>query len=291
MHGALTLFLDTLRVERGLARNTLDAYRRDLTDYLGFLEGRGLQELAAVQRPDVIDYLFACKDRGLAASSLRRRQVSIRRLHRFCTAEGLLPTDVTELMEPLRAGQPLPPVVSLPEIEQLLGAPDETTPEGVRDRAMLTLLYSCGLRVSELVDLRVADLRFTNDLVRVTGKGKKTRQVPLGSRARTAVEAYLATRLDPTPDEPVFLGPRGGRLTRQAVWHVVKDALGAAGLPGDLSPHGLRHAFATHLLDRGADLRSVQELLGHADIATTQIYTHVSGDRLKSVHAKFHPRG
>ncbi len=290
MHAPLQTFLDTLRVERGLAQNTRDAYRRDLTDYLAFLDTHGHADLAAVQRTDVIDYLYACKARGLAANTLRRRQVAIRRLHRFCAAEGLIPTDVTDLMEPLRTGQPLPPVVSRAQIERLLAAPDGETADGVRDCAVLTLLYGCGLRVSELVDLRRRDLRVADGFVRVTGKGSKTRQVPLGQRALGALERYLESRA-PASEEHVFLGARGRPLSRQRVWQTVKRALQAAGLPRTLSPHSLRHAFATHLLEGGADLRSVQELLGHADISTTQIYTHVSQDRLKSAHTKYHPRG
>jgi integrase/recombinase XerD len=307
-------------VERGLAAHTLEAYQRDLNRYAATLAGRGRTQIEAVVTQDVADYLAGLREGDgdhppLAASSASRAVVAVRGLHAFALTEGLAPDDPARLVRPPAPPRRLPRAISLPEIERLLAAAggpgtaaegaDSAHAAALRDRALLELLYGTGARISEAVGLDVDDLDLAGesrstlvaDVVRLSGKGDKQRVVPVGSYARDAVEAYLirarpvlAAAARRGPGSPaVFLNARGGRLTRQGAWGALRAAAARAGL-AQVSPHTLRHSFATHLLDGGADVRVVQELLGHASVTTTQVYTLVTVDRLREVYAAAHPR-
>jgi integrase/recombinase XerD len=290
----LEQFADHLAFERGLGERTLQAYRRDLGQLLEFLDSRGIGRPGDVGHAVLREYVFHMKDRGLAPTSIRRAQSAIRTYFGFLLAEGILEVDPTERMQAPRVDRRLPDVLSLQQVERLLDAPDPERPLFWRDKAILELLYATGMRVSELVDLPLQALDLDEGICLVFGKGSKERLVPVGGPARRALERYLGevrTRLDRGEGKGrVFLNARGRPLTRVTVWKIVKDAAERAGVAGEVSPHTLRHSFATHLLEGGADLAAVQELLGHADISTTQIYTHVDREYLKQVHRTFHPR-
>ena len=326
MAGAVRRYLDHATVERGLAAHTLQAYRRDLERYAATLAAGGKSEIGEVTTRDVAEYLAGLRAGDqehppLAASSAGRAVVAVRGLHAFALAEGLSPADPARLVKPPAAPRRLPRAISVPEVERLLAAAgagpqheaagqDVAAPPGqtsaqLRDRALLELLYATGARISEAVGLDVDDLDLTAQaraasvpaVVRLSGKGGRQRIVPVGSYARAALEAYLI-RARPglataarrrTASPAVFLNGRGGRLTRQGAWGALRAAAARAELPR-VSPHTLRHCFATHLLDGGADVRVVQELLGHASVATTQVYTLVTVDKLREVYAAAHPR-
>ncbi|HVM27608.1 MAG TPA: site-specific tyrosine recombinase XerD [Mycobacteriales bacterium] len=294
-------YLDHLAVERGLAANTLSSYRRDLERYLDHLGSRCCQALADVQESDVASFLAALREGDdehppLAASSAGRAVVAVRGLHRFAQREGLAPHDPAREVRPPAPARRLPKAISVQDVEALLEAAGAGRPPlALRDRALLEVLYGTGARISEAVGLDVDDLDVGDCSVRLDGKGGKQRVVPVGSFARRSVEAYLvqsrpelvrAGRGTPA----LFLNARGGRLSRQSAWAVLQAAVHSAGLSVDVSPHTLRHSFATHLLDGGADVRVVQELLGHASVTTTQVYTLVTVDRLREVYATTHPR-
>ncbi len=292
-------FLTWLAAERGRSANTLAAYRRDLSTYHTWLEGRGVA-LTGVREADVVEYVHRLQSEGRAASSVARALVAVRTLHRFIAAEGLAATDPAADVEVPRVPQGLPKALSEDEIEQLLDAPVGEEPAVLRDRAMLEVLYGAGLRISELVGLSLADLDLEAGLLRAHGKGGKERVVPIGRMARQALVAWLGPGgrpgLEPerwarrTDEEAVFLNQRGRRLSRQGAWGIVRKYGDRVGLGERLTPHVLRHSCATHMLDRGADIRAVQELLGHASISTTQIYTLVSTERLWAVYEAAHPR-
>ena len=290
----LDRFLEHLVVERGLAQNSLDAYRRDLTRYTGHLRDR-TQAVTALDRTVIPRYLLALREAGLNPRSVARHLSAIRQFHRFLVREGLAAEDPTAHLESPRPWRRLPGVLSSEEVERLLAPRPQTTPQAVRDRAMLEVMYASGLRVSELVGLRLSDLDLHVGVVRVLGKGNKERLVPLGDAAIESLRDYLAQgrpRMEKGRASPhLFLGRHGRGLTRQMFWILLGRYVRAAGITKRVTPHTLRHSFATHLLERGADLRIVQLMLGHADIGTTQIYTHVSRARLKAIHAKYHPRG
>ena len=294
-------YLDHLAVERGLAANTLGAYRRDLRRYVDFLNSRGLSDPARVREREVTDFLAAIRtgDDGAAplrASSAARTVVAVRGLHRFLVLEGRTATDPAGLVQPPATPKRLPKAISLDAVERLLAAAGSPESEsGLRDRALLEMLYGCGARISEAVGCAVDDLDLAAGLVRLRGKGSKERIVPVGSYAVAALGAYLvrgrpalSARGRGTP--AVFLNARGGPLSRQSAWAVLAGAAERAGLTGKVSPHTLRHSFATHLLEGGADVRVVQELLGHASVSTTQLYTRVTADTLREVYAATHPR-
>ena len=287
-------FLDHLRVERRLAANSVEAYGRDLRRLCGFLATRGGAELPGVDVAALRDYLAWLARRGLAASSRARGLAAVRAFYRFLLLEGRIGQDQTEFMEAPRGWKKLPRYLSGEEVERLLAHPDRGTRMGLRDALLLALLYDCGLRVSELAALRLEQLDLESWMIRVRGKGDKERFVPFGEEARAAIIAYLAGSRGRSRrsggNDHLFPGARGGHLTRQRAWQIVKTHLAGAGVARSVSPHTLRHSFATHLLDNGADLRAVQLLLGHTDISTTQIYTHLSQERLRKVHAKYHPR-
>jgi integrase/recombinase XerD len=295
-----------LAVERGLATNTLLAYRRDLRRYVAFLRAHGVADPLTVDEPTVIayvEYLKAARDDDdrprYAASSIARSLVAVRSFHRFCVDEGLVGVDPSEEVGAPRVPQGIPKALTEPEVEALLAAVPGDDPRALRDRAILETLYATGVRISELVGLDRRDLDLDDGLVRVLGKGSKERVVPIGASARSAVGAYLdrgrpdlvgAGRRARAAGAAMFLNARGGRLTRQGCWKIVRAAGERAGLGRRLSPHVLRHSCATHMLDRGADIRVVQELLGHASLSTTQVYTKVSPERLRAVYDAAHPR-
>nr|WP_237251639.1 site-specific tyrosine recombinase XerD [Thioalkalivibrio nitratireducens] len=292
---ALDRFLDELWAVEGLARLTLDAYRRDLTALARWLHPRGVG-LADASRSDLLDFLGARMRAGARPRSVARWLSSLRRFYRFLTASGLRRDDPTARIDAPRLGRPLPGSISEIQVEALLAAPDPEDPLGRRDRAMLELLYATGLRVSELVALEQSQVNPRQGVLRVTGKGLRERLVPLGEVAGDWLADYLergrpALMQGHPPAEAVFVTRRGRAMTRQAFWYRIKAYAAAAGITSELSPHTLRHAFATHLLDHGADLRVVQMLLGHSSLSTTQIYTHVARARLQALHARHHPRG
>jgi len=286
-------FLDAVWLESGLSENTLNAYRADLVAFEGWLGNKTLS-LEAVTRAELLGYLAANVRQGLSPRSSARRLSTLRRFYRYLLREGLIQDDPTADVRSPSLGRPLPKSITEASVEKLLAAPPETT-LGLRDRAMLETMYASGLRVSELVALALNELDLTTGLVRVTGKGGKERIVPLGDEATSRLGDYLRgarpSLLGEQKSGAVFLTRRGQPMTRQAFWQLIKRYSSAAGIDSSLSPHSLRHAFATHLLNHGADLRSVQMLLGHADLSTTQIYTHVAKARLQTLHASHHPRG
>ncbi|WP_028660732.1 site-specific tyrosine recombinase XerD [Nocardioides insulae] len=298
---AVQVYLDHLSVERGLAANTLASYRRDLRRYLGYLGREGIEDLDAIGEQTVAGFLVSLREGDaehppLGASSAARTVVAVRGFHRFAVADGLARLDPAEGVRPPRPAKRLPKALPLNDVERILeaaGAPGTTL--ALRDRALLEVLYGTGARISEAVGLDVDDLDPVEGTVLLSGKGGKQRLVPLGSYAREAVDSYLVRgRPDlatpATPGGALFLNARGGRLSRQSAWTVLVRAADRAGVSADVSPHTLRHSFATHLLDGGADVRVVQELLGHASVTTTQIYTLVTVDNLREVFATAHPR-
>lgn len=292
---AIDGFLIHLRTERNLSKNSIDAYSRDLAFFSAYLEN---PEVARIDADRIGDFMVAQLDDGLKTRSVARRVSAIRGLFKYLRTEGTVSVDPTRLVDSPRYGKRVPDVLSLDEVEALLAAPDRGTPEGLRDHAMLELLYATGLRVTELVTLRQREMDLRAGWVRVVGKGNKQRIVPIGEMAADAIENYmsygrgplLANAGGPGASPMLFVTRRGSEMTRQGFWKNLKRYVEAAGIQKDISPHKLRHSFATHLLERGADLRIVQTLLGHADIGTTQIYTHVARERLKRLHTDHHPR-
>ncbi len=278
--------------ESGLAEATLAAYSADIATYLQYLESVGISDLDAVTREHVLDHLIALrKEAKLSARSAARHLSAIRGFHAFLRGERLTNSDPAEGFDAPRLTRALPHVLSSTDIERMLEMPDCSKPEGVRDAAILELFYSCGLRISELAKLPLRDMSLEEGAVRVHGKGSKVRLVPLGQRAMERIRAWIGVRgSGKVLDDTLFLGSRGKRMSRTGVWQIVKRYARSANIRQNVTPHMLRHSFATHLLDNGADLRAVQEMLGHSDIATTQIYTHVSADRLSRAHRAFHPR-
>jgi len=290
--GFLELFLESAVFESGLAEKTLAAYTADIERYIGHLAELGYSRPDDITREDVISHIALLMDEGLGRRSIARHLSAIRRFHRFLSEEKHAAHNPADGLDAPRLPRNLPHVLSLAEVEALINAPDTATAEGVRDTAMLELFYSCGLRISELATLPVNNILPEESMVRVHGKGSKTRLVPLGAAALHKVNVWLNTRATlPVKDNALFIGMRGKRISRTGVWLLVKHYARVANIRQNVTPHMFRHSFATHLLDNGADLRAVQEMLGHADIGTTQIYTHVSGERLHQAHKAFHPRG
>ncbi|MFT5366387.1 MAG: integrase/recombinase XerD [Candidatus Latescibacterota bacterium] len=291
---ALRQFLDHVGLERGLADNTTEAYERDLTRYLEVLTDLGIFSVEDISQKDVSVLLNLLTEMGLEASSVARNLTAVRMFHRFLVAEEFVHNDPTEHLKPPKLGRKLPSVLNIYEIERLMLATDLETPLGIRDRALLEILYGAGVRVSELTSLSRSDLFFDMEVIRVFGKGSRERVVPIGSEGIEWVTTYLnnirPTLVKPDTGNEVFLNFRGGKLSRMGVWKILRQYVGIAGIEKKVSPHTMRHSFATHLLEGGADLRAVQEMLGHADISTTQIYTHVDREYLKEVHKTFHPR-
>jgi integrase/recombinase XerD len=291
---AIDAWLDHVATERGLARRTVEAYARDLAGFARFLLGRGVRRAEALGTADVRRYLAGLAERGLSPRTQARALAAVRSFCRWLVGEGRLADDPAHRLAVRRPPSRLPRTLGTAEVGTLLADPAEARPRGLRDRALLELLYACGLRVSEATALRGPQVNLEAGFVTVVGKGGKERVVPLGRPARQALETYLRHErpalLGGRTSPYVFLGPTGRPLTRQAVWKLVRKRALAAGLGRRVSPHTLRHTFATHLLGGGADLRIVQTLLGHADIGTTQVYTHVAPHRLRAVHRRHHPR-
>ncbi len=289
------IFLDYLSVERGLATNTIQAYRADLDAYMKFLAGIAKKSVAATTRDDIRDFMLHQKDKGLSVNSIARSLAALRMFYRFLTREKLIKTDVSSYVDTPKLWKRIPDVLSLEEVERLIEAPDLTKDQGVRDRAILEMMYATGMRVSEASGVKAGDVNLEIGFVRCFGKGRKERIVPLGKKAVVAVARYLEKarpslgRRGQAPE--LFLNRSGKKLSRISIWKLIKGYARQARIKKEIRPHILRHSFATHLLEHGADLRSVQEMLGHANISTTQIYTHINKDRLKSIHKSFHPRG
>jgi integrase/recombinase XerD len=290
---ATSLFLDYIRVEKGLAANSLASYGRDLAGFGAYLERRR-KELGELERGDLRDFLASLYRRGLSARSVARHLVSLRNFFRFLVREGRLRNDPTAELEAPRVGLSLPKYLTTAEVDSLLAKPDASTPAGVRDQAMLELLYATGMRVSEIVHLRWEDFEANLGVVRCRGKGNKERLIPVGKSALKAVESYVREgrpKLAKKRGSPfLFLNQKGSGLSRVGFWKILAAYGRAAGIQTPLTPHLVRHSFATHLLERGADLRSIQLMLGHSDISTTQIYTHVMKERIKQVYQSHHPR-
>ncbi|MDD3345032.1 MAG: site-specific tyrosine recombinase XerD [Candidatus Omnitrophica bacterium] len=287
-------FLDYLSVERGLARNTIFAYRQDLNTYLDFISGRGINALSRVSKNDVVEFMLFEKDKGVSPVSISRRLAAIRMFHRFLARERVLKEDPTALIDSPRLWKKVPDTLSLNEVESLIAQPDARVRQGIRDKAILEVLYATGMRVSESADLKVGNINLDIGFVRCIGKGNKERVIPLGKKAVNILHKYMEDSrpffLKGKTSDFLFVNRSGGRISRQSLWKLIKYYARKAGIKKAIKVHTLRHSFATHLLERGADLRSVQEMLGHSNISTTQIYTHIDKERLKTIHRMFHPR-
>jgi integrase/recombinase XerD len=290
----LDSFLNMLTVERGLARNTLEAYSRDLNQLAAFLKSRGLHSWKECQAVHLRSYLSWLKGRGLSVRSIARSVVALRQFYRFLEKEALIRENPVPEFVLQRISRKLPHALGREEAQSLINQPDPSEPLGLRDRAMLELLYATGLRVSELISLQLHQINLDGDYLTVRGKGAKVRVIPFGKWAREIVLRYLSEarpKLSRRRSSSfVFVTRSGKALTRQAFWKLIRRHALAAGIEKRVTPHTLRHSFATHLLEGGADLRSIQSMLGHSDISTTEVYTHVDGSRLKQIHSRFHPR-
>ena len=295
LDAAIDAFLDYIKVERALSPHTVAAYARDLAQFAAACAERGIDTIEAIDSQVVLDHLIALSSAKLSVRTQARKLVAMRGLFRYLRREELMTADPTAAVELPRYGRKLPDVLTVEEVEALLAAPDTARPLGRRDAAMLELLYATGLRVSELVTLQPDQLGLSQGLVRVIGKGGKERLVPLGEEAIRWLQRFIGEArgelLAGQPSEALFPTRRGAAMTRQAFWYRIKKHAQTAGIRQSLSPHTLRHAFATHLVNHGADLRVVQLLLGHSSLSTTQIYTHVARERLQTLHARHHPRG
>ncbi len=287
-------FMNYLSVERGLARNTLLAYRRDLEKYIDHLSRKGVKTTDTVKREHVSDFMFDLKKHEMSATTICRNLAAVKMFHRFLVRENLAKEDPTTLVDTPKLWKRMPSVLTQAEIEKMISAASGKKPQEVRDQAIMEIFYASGLRVSELSDLKTTSINYDVGFVRAVGKGSKERIIPLGMKAREAIQKYLLKArpklLKAQTNDVLFLSRLGKKISRQSLWSVIKFYARKANIKKTIKPHTLRHTFATHLLEHGADLRSVQEMLGHADISTTQIYTHVDRERLKSVHKQFHPR-
>ncbi len=294
MQDTVRKFLESLEYEKGLSQNTLESYGADLRDYQMFLKDHSSETLIDVTPSTIVGYLMFLRRKGRSTATVARRLASMKSFYRFLLKEGYIDKDPCENLSSPSLERRLPKVLTLAEIERLLDQPDLSTPIGLRDRAILEVLYAAGLRVSELTNLDLGDVDLREGFVRCIGKGSKERVVPLGEIAIAATESYIEngrpTLIFDPKELSLFVNQNGGRMTRQSIWKLVKKYSEGARIPKEVTPHTIRHSFATHLLEHGADIRAVQEMLGHADISTTQIYTHVTKDRLKDVYARSHPR-
>lgn len=292
-------FIDHLALEQGLAEATCEAYEQDLRQFRAYLKEKEINSWADISRDEIVAFLLHLKERGLSPTSLARKQIAIKRFYRYLFQEKVVSVDPTINLASPKTGKSLPGVLTYQEVERLLAQPDPCSDLGRRDKAMLEFLYATGVRVSELISVTPSEINLDVGFVRVMGKGSKERIIPLGRTASKAVKDYLgevrgrlAKKNESGKISPfLFLNWRGRSLTRQGFWKIIKHYARSAGIKTPLTPHTLRHSFATHLLANKADLRSIQEMLGHADISTTQIYTHLDQARLKDIHAQYHPRG
>lgn len=288
-------FINYLAVERGLADNTLLAYRQDLKKYSFFLSKKGIEGIQQIKRDHITDFMYDEKKKGLSANSICRRLAAIKVFHRFLVRERIASEDPTNLIDTPRIWKRVPDVLSIVEIESMIHAAKGRGWQAIRDKAILELFYASGMRVSELLNLKMENVNLELGYVRCTGKGRKERIIPIGKRACEAIGKYYeSARKKLVKDNTIlilFLSRLGKKISRQSIWKIIKNYAHKAKIKREIKPHTFRHSFATHLLEHGADLRSVQEMLGHSDISTTQIYTHVDRERLKSIHKQFHPRG
>ena len=287
-------FMNYLSVERGLAKNTLLAYRRDLDKYIDYLSQKGVNAAAGVNREHVSNFMFDLKKHDMSPTTICRNLAAVKMFHRFLVRENLAKEDPTTLVDTPKLWMRIPSVLTQSEIESMILAASGRKIQQIRDQAILEIFYASGLRVSELSDLKTTSINYEVGFVRAVGKGSKERIIPLGKKAREALQKYLLRArpgfLKNQTNDVLFLSRSGKQISRQSLWAVIKFYAKKANIKKTIKPHTLRHTFATHLLEHGADLRSVQEMLGHSDISTTQIYTHVDRERLKSVHKQFHPR-
>ena len=287
-------FLDYLSVERALAKNTIFAYRADLNLYLDFIDQRGIVALSKATKNDVVEFMLFQKAKGISPVSISRRLAAIRMFHRFLARERVLKSDPTTLIDSPKLWKKIPDTLSLNEVEALISQPDARNEQGVRDKAILETLYATGMRVSELSNLKSNNVNLDIGFLRCIGKGNKERIIPLGKKSIHSINRYLEFSrphfLKQKTSDLLFISRSGTKLSRQSIWKLVKRYALKAKIKKSIKVHTLRHSFATHLLQRGADLRSVQEMLGHSNISTTQIYTHIDKERLKTVHKMFHPR-
>ena len=295
MEKSLKHFIGFLTLEKGLSKNTIDAYKADLLNFIKWMREDGIDSYTALSRNDIIYYLGDIKDQGLEVSTIARRLVSIKVLYRYLFQERIIPNDITDVMDSPKMWRILPDFLSSLEIDKVLKAyPAGKDPLNFRNKTMLEVMYACGLRVSELINLPVNAINFDEMIIRVYGKGNKERIVPIGRTAANLVRRYLRdhryTFVKDMDYPHLFLSYRGKPLNRERLWAIVKKAALLAGIDKNIHPHTLRHSFASHLLENGADLRVIQEMLGHADISTTQIYTHIDKKQLINIHHKFHPR-
>lgn len=313
MKELIDTFLNYLSVERGLSRNTISSYRRDLEFYVDFLKQNNIDTLSKITKNNITNFMLNQKDRGISVNSVARRLAAIRMFHRFLVRERILKTDPSNLIETPKLWKKIPDTLSLNEVNALISQPNIRDRQGIRDKAILETLYATGMRVSEAVNLKVEDVNLDVGFLRCIGKGNKERIIPIGRLAIGSIKRYLELSrpnlLNPVrntkalkekdkisngvkkKESPIlFLNRSGNKLSRQSLWKIIKKYAKDARIKKPMRPHILRHSFATHLLERGADLRSVQEMLGHANISTTQIYTHIDKERLKSIHRMFHPR-
>lgn len=291
----IDLFLNHVLVEKGLSEKTLESYSRDLARYASFMAENGIHQVSADDTYLILKHLIQLRDQGLSPRSRARHLVTFRSFYGFLFREKILSANPAKLIDFPKSGLKLPDTLDTDEVTALIDSPDRTTPRGLRDAAMIELIYAAGLRVSELVTLKVQDVNLQVSFVRVFGKGSKERVVPVGHYAREKLEEFLTYGrpylLKDIPSEYLFVARKGKPMTRQGFWKLLNRYALTAGINKNISPHTLRHSFATHLLEGGADLRVVQVMLGHSDISTTQIYTHITRDHLKKIHARFHPRG
>lgn len=293
MREVIEEFINYLSVERNLAQNTLTSYRHDLNQYFDFLEKRRIEILDRVVKDDITSFMLFQKDRGLSVTSVSRSLAAIKMLHRFIVREGFSHTDPTTFLESPKLWKRVPEVLSVSEVEDIIKEAYPREWEGIRDNAILELLYASGMRVSELVNLKVTDVNLDVGFIRCIGKGQKERVVPIGKRAIESLRRYLdksRPKLAKKETNILFLSRLNKKISRQSIWKIIKKYAKKARIKKTIKPHTLRHSFATHLLEGGADLRSVQEMLGHSDISTTQVYTHINKEHLREIHKKFHPR-
>ncbi|MBC8473203.1 MAG: site-specific tyrosine recombinase XerD [Candidatus Omnitrophica bacterium] len=294
MNDLIEEFLGYLSVERGLSNNTLSSYKRDLSNFFGYLKKRRIVSIDKVTRQMITSFMLSEKDRGLSANSISREVACLKSFFKFLVRENKIKDNITSVIESPKLWKKLPSALDLSEVEKLLKAPNIREPMGVRDKAMLELMYATGMRVSELINLKMDDLNMGVGFIKCLGKGQKERVVPFGSKAREWLVRYLdkarTSFLKKKVSNFLFLTRLSRPMSRQMFWKIIKKYAVEARIKKDIMPHTLRHSFATHILERGADLRVVQEMLGHSDISTTQIYTHINKERLKSIHHKFHPR-
>jgi integrase/recombinase XerD len=294
MRELIDTLLNYLSVERGLAKNTILSYREDLNYYIDFLTSRYIDALSKTTKNDIINFMLYQKDKGLAANSIARRLAAIKVFYRFLARERILETDPTSLIDSPKLWKKIPETLSINEVDALLSQPNIRDKLGIRDKAILETLYATGMRVSEAVNLKEDNINLDIGFLRCVGKGNKERVIPIGAKAINSIKRYLKISrpnlLKKKESEFLFLNRFGKKISRQSLWKMLKRYAKEARIKKSIRPHTLRHSFATHLLERGADLRSVQEMLGHANISTTQIYTHINKDRLKTIHRMFHPR-